>query len=298
VRPEFIRYLAENHAGELGALGICQQGIDRMKKGLDPVDPSGRLYAVNIDHIIERNGGGKASLTKEIDPQMPSGSKPTFLVNHFSNFVLLPIQVHELKNALNDLQEASKTPLGQSKWVLMIVPEAGPGYSGYVTQPQGQLQLLATHVQHTSALQLAVSTANQISVILEGITQNPEQEKREEELLKPALDDMAVRLKAAFNDASRPRQSLKPFLRFYQGEKFSALRRKVEVLPQAEAVELRRTMQWIDDGIKTRFNQYASRKKPANNNGKPANARKTSKLVVQQPQHVPHRHKHKKRSRR
>jgi hypothetical protein len=283
VRPKFMRYLAENHAEELGALGICPQGIERMKKGLDPVDPSGRLYDVNVDHIIERFGGGKASLTEEVDPLMPPGSKPTYLVNHFSNFILLPTWVHELKNDLNELQGAVKTPPGQSKWVLMIVPQACPEHSSYVAQPQGHLQTRQAnlHARNTTPLQLAESTAYQVNSILDGAASNPAQK----DLLKPALGDMSGRLTEAFNDASKPRQDMAAFLRFYQGESFRSLREKVEILPPEETEQLRKTLLWIDNGLETRFNRYAA-KKPANNN-----LPKVSKTVVEQPPHVPHRKK-------
>jgi len=299
VRPQFIRYLAENHADELAALGICPQGIDRMKKGFDPVDPSGRLYNVNVDHIIERFGSGKASVTKEVDPLMPPGSRPTHLVNHFNNFILLPMAVHNLKNALNNIQSAANAQRGQGKWVLMIVPQAGPGHSGYVSQPQGQLSTvqpkLGTH--RMSAWQLAASTAEQLSNILEGIGQNPEQKQKQDELLKPALEEMSKTLMAAFSDASRPRQNIKPFLGFYQGERFLSLRQKVEALPPDGTAKLREVMQSIDDGITARFNPQAVRKTPANNNERTPKAPKVVKQVVENPPHVSHRHKRKKNKR-
>lgn len=295
VRPEFMRYLANDHAGELATLGVCPQGIDRMKKGLDPVDPNGRLYDVNIDHIIERFGGGKASLTQEVDPLMPPGSKPTYLVNHFSNFILLPTQVHNLKNKLNELQDAPKTPQGESKWVLMIVPKAGPAHAGYVAQPQGQLQTRQgnVHVRRTNPLQLAESTSFSVGNILDCIARNPGQKERHTELLKPALEDLAGRLTTAFNEVSKARQNPKPFLRFYQGKKFKALRQELEGLPPDETTQLRKTLQWIDGGIEARFNRHA-KKKPANNNKKSPAKNKISKPVIPQPPHVPHRKKQKK----
>ena len=294
VRPEFMRYLANNHANELNTLGICQEGIERMKSGLDPVDTAGRLYDVNVDHIIERFGGGKASTTKEVDPEMPYGSKPTYIVNHFSNLILLPTKVHALKNMLNEMQDAAQTLRNQNKWVLMLVPEAGPGHSGYVAQPQStSLESKNNMPSHrVTTLQTAETTGKQLKNILADVPQNVEQQKRQERLLRPMLKDMVGRLTTAFNDASKPRQDIKSFLKYYQGESFTALREKIQELPLNEAVELRKTMQWIDSRIDARFNKQAARK--------PANTRapkrpKIAKPVIAVQEHVPHRKKQKKR---
>ncbi len=295
VRPQFMRFLANNHADELAALGISPQGIERMKKGLDPVDANGRLYDVNIDHIIERFGGGTVSTTEEVDPQMPHGSEPTYLANHFSNLILLPTQVHNLKNSLNELQQAAKTPKGQSAWILMIVPETGPGHAGYVAQPQGHLETKqgTLRVAHTSTLQLVTGTAFSVDNILENIIKDPAQKDRHKALLKPALDDLSGRLAAAFNDASKPRADMKAFLRFYQGDQFKSLRGKVEALPPGETVHLRKTLQWVDDGITARFNNQSA-KKAANNNKKAPAASKP--VNWNQSPHVPHRKKKQKKN--
>ena len=135
VRPRFLKFLAERHADELKALGISDLGIKRMKDGLDPTNEKGELYSVNIDHIIERNGSGVWGAEKEADPDQP-GYKPKYHPNHFGNFILLPEKIHEFKNALNDIQHASQTPLGQNKWILMMTPERDAAHSGFVCQPQ------------------------------------------------------------------------------------------------------------------------------------------------------------------
>ncbi len=303
VRPQFMRYLAEKHAGELSALGICQQGIDRMEKGLDPVDPNGRLYDVNIDHIIERFGGGKVSLTKEVDPLMPAGSKPTYLVNHFSNFILLPTPLHDLKNSLNELQRAANTPYGQSKWILMMVPEVCADHSGYVAQPQGQLLTKNGNlrVYHMSSVQTAASTASQVRNLLESMAQSPEKNEKQKELLKPVLEELSKALTTAFNDASKPRQDFKAFKQYYEGEKFQDLREKINNLPAEETAEIRKTLLWIDNGIAARFNQKSSKKLNYKNDNNKASARnkpKQSKPVVWQQQHVPNKSKQKKRQKK
>jgi hypothetical protein len=138
VRRNFLKYIAGHHADELSKLGICQAGIDRMKKGLDAADANDMLYEVNIDHIVERSGGGQMSLQKAVDPMLPPGSAPTYLVNHMNNLILLPEHVHEAKNLLNEAQQAAQTKQGESKWVLMLIPETGPAQSGFVAVPQDQ----------------------------------------------------------------------------------------------------------------------------------------------------------------
>jgi len=132
VRPSFMRFLAKEHADELKDLGICQYGIDRMAQGLDPVNTQGEPYSVNVDHIIERAGSGKWGKTKSTDQDQAADFGDSFNVNHFGNFMLLPEKIHEFKNALNDLQKASYTSVGNSKWILMMTPERNEAFSGFV----------------------------------------------------------------------------------------------------------------------------------------------------------------------
>jgi hypothetical protein len=159
VRRQFLIYLATNHADELSALGICQNGIDRMKKGFDPTDKNDLRYDISTDHIIERGGGGMLSREKAIDPLLPSNMSPTYKVNHISNFILLPEQVHELKNALNGFQGVSKTPVGRSAWVLMLVPTTGPGRSGFVAAPQAMDHPLYGVNKHQQSMSNRINTA-------------------------------------------------------------------------------------------------------------------------------------------
>ena len=177
VRRNFLKYVAAHHAGELSKLGICPHGIERMKKGLDPADENDMLYEVNIDHIIERSGGGKMSLQKGADLLQPPGSGKTYLVNHFDNLILLPEHVHEAKNMLNDAQQAAQTPYGDSKWVLMLIPETGPAQSGFVAAPQDKnhylhglnlrQQDIAKRISHASFV------AEQLQQALHEFRQNP-----------------------------------------------------------------------------------------------------------------------------
>ncbi len=123
VQPAFLKFLAGNHADDLKKLGICEYGIARMGSGLLPIDKSGRHYDVSVDHVIERAGSGKMGLEKEIDPLMPPGSPPTYKVNHFENFILLPQKIHDFKNAINMLQDTPGRAVGTSTWCFMLLPD-------------------------------------------------------------------------------------------------------------------------------------------------------------------------------
>ena len=122
VRPCFMQFLAKSHAADLRKMGICDHGIERMKNGFDPADEKGRVYDVSVDHIIERAGSGKFGLEKAVDPLMPPGSPPTFKVNHFANFILIPQKLHNLKNTINAQQSVSERAEGTSTWCYMLVP--------------------------------------------------------------------------------------------------------------------------------------------------------------------------------
>lgn len=136
-RPRFLRFLGENYADDLRALGICDHGIARMKNGLDPANAQGEMYDVNIDHITERAGSGLWGKSKAIDPDQPD-APATSHANHFGNFILLPKQVHEYKNKLNDMQHVTRTQATESMWTLMIIPERDSAHHGFVCRPQPQ----------------------------------------------------------------------------------------------------------------------------------------------------------------
>jgi hypothetical protein len=136
VRSRFLQFVGENHADDLKALGISDYGIERMKKGLDPSDADGKQYETNIDHIIERSGSGLWAQSKETDPDQRSGVEPKFRQNHFGNMILLPEEIHEYKNTLNNLQRIGDLQPGQSKWILMMVPERSAQQPGFVCPPQ------------------------------------------------------------------------------------------------------------------------------------------------------------------
>ncbi len=123
VKPRFLRFLAKKHAEDLKKLGICDHGIQRMHKGLDPADDQGRLYNVNIDHVIERAGSGRLGLEKSQDPHIPEDVGETFKVNHFNNLMLMTYPVHMgQKNLINDSQDLYNARVGKSQWVTMMIP--------------------------------------------------------------------------------------------------------------------------------------------------------------------------------
>jgi hypothetical protein len=261
VRPAFLRFLAANHADELKALGISPRGIERMKSGHNPINESGKMFAVNVDHIMELAGAGQASYNKETDPDMPAGSKPTYMADHFKNFVLLPMETHELKNMLNMLQGMDKIQPGHGDWILMMVPEKAPGYSGYVARPQhGPLKNMAAG----SREQLAVQITNPLSVAVEDFflamnaLENPEQG-----LVKSSFDEFATTLTDAFNKASAPRADIQSFRQFYNTE-LDDLREKMKTCSPDETTKLSAALRSINGSLRARFPKDFQAKKKSN----------------------------------
>jgi len=161
VRPKFMKYLGENCAAELKALGVSDAGVNRMKNGLDPVDDKGNLFNFSVDHIVERAGSGDMGRTKAVDPDMPA-TEPVFKVNHIGNYILLTEKVHEYKNILNDLQNASDMPYGKGKWILMMAPLRTPENPGFVVPPQSKasgLDGVGTHPQSLKHNEFVVGSA-------------------------------------------------------------------------------------------------------------------------------------------
>lgn len=281
VRPDFLHYLAHNYAEELGVLGICQHGIECMKKGLDPSDENGKLYYINVDHVIERAGGGDLSLQKAVDRLMPAGSTATFMVNHFSNLILLPEQVHNRKNRLNKLQKIVNIPPGQSKWVLMLVPEAGTGYVAPPQEPQHPLHGVHMRSEDTwrlirhaefmvdrahdaiEAVCVAAPERSLSMIFNDASALTPEQQERLETFVKPAVEDMALRLKDAFDAAIKSSKpgDYRSFIQLYHGETLCTLRREMADLPVHEV------LRQIDKALQRQFNQRAA--VPVNDNSLP-----------------------------
>ncbi len=258
VKPQFFRFLAENHAEELKALGICSKGIKRMTQGQKPVDESNRPYDVNVDHIIERFGGGRASLTEEVDPQMPRGSQPTHLTNHFANLMLMPRDVHERKNKLNEIQGASKTPFGESKWVLMIVPEVDAKHAGYVSQPQptplSSVPGVPQRSRRETALQNLVDATAQLNRMINLVLKSDDPKAVNVDL---SIDRMERSLMAVFNTAAHSPRDLKDLRRFCDHRNFRSVREDLVLLPREKTEKLRHALDLLDTKISKRFNDNA-----------------------------------------
>lgn len=139
VRPRFLQYLARNHAQALRDLGICEHGIGRMEKGIDPATEKGMYYDISIDHIIERAGSGTMGLNRVKDPDQDGTVSDKYPPNHFANLILLPEKIHHYKNRLNSLQGMTSLRPGESKWILMMVPLHTDKLAASVCpgQPQG-----------------------------------------------------------------------------------------------------------------------------------------------------------------
>lgn len=192
VRPRFLKFLAETQQANLRDLGICDHGIARMARGLDPATTDGRRYELSVDHIIERFGSGALSASREKDPQRSDAQALTYPVNHFGNLILLQQDIHNLKNALNAAQGIHNLKEGESRWILMLVPVTTARRHGYVAAPQpkdaglGQLRLYPPNPQQQigDARMLANETTEAL------------QRLRQETILReivPMLDSLANR---------------------------------------------------------------------------------------------------------
>ena len=163
VRPRFLKFLAETQKTALSDLGVCDHGIARMARGLDPATVDGRRYDLSVDHIIERFGSGALAARREKDPQRSDTDAESYPVNHFGNLILLPQDIHNLKNALNAAQGIHNLKEGESRWILMLVPVTTARRHGYVAAPQprdaglGQLRLYPPNAQQQISEAAALS---------------------------------------------------------------------------------------------------------------------------------------------
>ncbi|MDI1228462.1 MAG: hypothetical protein PSY14_12330 [bacterium] len=213
VRPRFLKFLGDNYGDDLRALGIPDAGIERMKGGLDPSDGNDTFYRLNVDHIVERAGSGLMGKTRSPDPD--NGNRMAYNVNHLGNFVLLPEQVHEYKNKLNDLQVASDMPFGKGKWILMMAPERNDIHHGFVAQPQPsnsklrglqEKPLLSYHAQYsatTMAREISeLKQLNGMRPLVRGMIETAEAEQTTvAELAETQARQKKGGLRKSFNDA-------------------------------------------------------------------------------------------------
>jgi hypothetical protein len=206
VRRDFLRFLAAEHSEELRAMGICENGIKRMKQGLDPANEQGQLYHTSVDHIVERSGGGKFSMEMDVDPLRHTAEAVlSYKVNHFDNFILLPDQIHRFKNELNDLQKARYVANGQNKWILMLIPEVTEQHKGFVARPQAPTHPL--HGVHKKPQEI-LDGIGYVAFMLRQAQQALLQYKKNE-LVGPLLktmDSIALRQKKSVVEIAREEQ--------------------------------------------------------------------------------------------
>ena len=171
VRRAFLNYLATHHAKELYELGICENGVACMKRGTTPVNTDGMLYDVDIDHIVEKFGGGLLSRKKIVDLLRLDKKKPIFMVNHFNNLLLLPEGIHRFKNILHRIQDIDEIKPGEGAWVLTLIPETNNKLSGFVSPPQtSKHHLYGTKMRPPNLDNKINQTRYMISKALEAIT--------------------------------------------------------------------------------------------------------------------------------
>jgi hypothetical protein len=118
--PAFYRHLAANHADELKAAGFCDYALSCLARGLSPTTEDGMPYNVDVDHVVERAGGGKMSTEKSVDPV--TGGPATYPINHIGNLCLIMKSWHHTKNDLNGAQNIGATPVGETRMLCMAVP--------------------------------------------------------------------------------------------------------------------------------------------------------------------------------
>lgn len=133
VLPRFYRHVAVNFSDDLRRIGICEHGIARMRQGLCPATKDDRIYAFNVDHIIERSLSGPLGCDRGIDAEYEEAKKDgtgqenieggNYLANYFGNLAFMLMETHRQKNALNALQRTDLLRPGKTGVFLMLVPD-------------------------------------------------------------------------------------------------------------------------------------------------------------------------------
>lgn len=278
VRREFLKFVGANYEKELLALGICQHGVDRLKKGIEAADKDGNIYDLSIDHIVERSGSGlwAETASKRPDPDNPSG-RDAFPVNHFGNFILLPEKIHQMKNALNTLQRIEDGGALESRWMLMLVPErteAEPHFVAPAQKPGHPLHGVERRppdvfrkISHAAFI--VDQTRKSIRAVLshEAIAANDnkaplaevfDRAAKKDPAVKAALDDVRPQLdeahglvKGLFNEVATRRKlpkgkrAYEAFVEFFDGRQTHRLRDAADQMPFVEAKRLRESFDEI-----------------------------------------------------
>jgi len=122
--PAFYRHIAATQETALREAGFCDYAIDCTRRGHGPTNKDGIHYNVDIDHLTERKGGGAMCMEKSVDPVL--GGAPMYPINHVSNLCLIMRDVHtQTKNTINGLQDIGAIPAGETRRIVMAVPEEG-----------------------------------------------------------------------------------------------------------------------------------------------------------------------------
>lgn len=122
--PLFYRHLVATQESALREAGFCDHAIECMRRGHGPTNAEGLHYNVDIDHLVERKGGGVMSLEKSVDPVI--GGAETYAVNHVSNLCLIMRDVHaQTKNVINSMQNIGAIAVGETRRIVMAVPVEG-----------------------------------------------------------------------------------------------------------------------------------------------------------------------------
>jgi len=325
VRKDFFAFLVENHEDELRALGIGNKGIKRMKQGRTPCDENGNPLKINVDHIIERGGSGVLVSQRGRDRRRGGHRPASRKINHIANLVLLPEQIHAFKNNLNAVQNYRDIPVGECRWILMLVPVAGNGRSGYVAAPQkpghplsglfprtqvGRSDIAWTMTTVDNAYKNLAEVFSDAAIVsaLSAPAQSRKQAFNEAVLcgatsarvktLRAMLVNVGRRLWEDFNEAAcagRESEKYKIFIGKFTGEEVANFRRIVALLPLEEAENLLAELQKIEEATNKPFEKPAAPRK-IQEQQKPQPQKKTQRSRKRHKNR--HRHRHNRGPRR
>lgn len=263
-RPRFLSFLGERHSDQLRAMGLDDHAINRMKKGLDPVDANNKAFYLNVDHIIERAGSGTLVKVKSRDPDCTCCEVSVSPVNHFGNLMLLPGQIHAAKNRLNEIQGMRSIKEGESRWILMMIPECPGDKPRFVTPPLPQSHPLGGLITYAKDPKATLGHAFKMTQRIAGAMKNFAYHQRQNVNLKDeafsrkfggffsaVFQDACDRILEAFNSAADKtrghtiRPAVDRFKEFFHGRELDAIEQNANLLPDAEADAFDRTIQVI-----------------------------------------------------